>query len=137
MRDQILSWLRRRRERTRRIEVEASMLVRELGSDAYAEARLMQRKSKSTEQREYWRDVAMAVARITRKRVGLDTATRMTMDADFSDRREMATPEFEPQHVDPIDELMRIIGERETKPTPRRSNAPTNSTRRKRPERRR
>ena len=50
MREQILSWLRRRREWTRRIEEEADMLVRELGPDGYADARLMQRKAKSTDE---------------------------------------------------------------------------------------
>ena len=34
MREQIVSWLRRRRERVRRIEEEASTLTRELGPDA-------------------------------------------------------------------------------------------------------
>ena len=53
------------------------MLARELGPDAYAEARLMQRKAKSNDEREYWRDVAMAVIRIAKKGVGLDTVTRM------------------------------------------------------------
>jgi hypothetical protein len=33
MRTEILSWLRRRRERARRIEADAGMLVRELGPD--------------------------------------------------------------------------------------------------------
>ena len=53
------------------------MLARELGPDAYADARLMQRKAKSNDEREYWRDVAMAVIRIAKKGVGLDTVTRM------------------------------------------------------------
>ncbi len=82
MRDQILSWLRRRRERARRIEADAGMLVRELGSEAYAEARRVQRRAKSFEERHHWRDVALVVARKTSKRVGLDTATRMSLDAE-------------------------------------------------------
>ena len=36
----------------------------------------------------HWRRVALMVAKMTGKRVGLDTATRMGMDADFSDRGE-------------------------------------------------
>jgi hypothetical protein len=32
----------------------------------------------------HWRRVALIVARITGKRVGVDTATRMATDADFS-----------------------------------------------------
>jgi hypothetical protein len=119
MREQILSWLRRRRERTRRIEGEAGTLVRELGPDAYAEARLKQRKAKSTDERGYWRDVAMAVARIARKRIGLDTATRLTIEADFGEGGEPATREHEPRSVDPIDELKRIVGDTETDPAHR------------------
>ncbi len=90
------------------------MLVRELGPDSYAEARLMQRKAKSADERKYWRDVAMAVARIARKRAGFDTATRMAIEADFSDRHESAGPELEPRKVDPIEELKRLIGDAET-----------------------
>jgi hypothetical protein len=113
MRPEILSWLRSRRERARRIEADAGMLVRELGPDAYAEARLMQRRAKSIEERRHWRDVALVVARKTGKRVGLDTATRMSLDADFSKHGEPQSPGLEPQKVDPIDELKRLISDRE------------------------
>ena len=87
------------------------MLVRELGDDAYAEARLMQRRAKSVDERRHWRDVALAVARKTGKRVGLDTATRMSLDADFSIRGEPQSHGLDPQKVDPIDELKRLIGD--------------------------
>ena len=41
----------------------------------------------------------------------VDTATRMGLDADFSDRGERAVREPEPaRKVDPIDELLRIVG---------------------------
>ena len=41
-----------------------------------------------------------------------DTATRMAMDADFSDRGEPAIPPRGPlRKVDPIEELARIVGE--------------------------
>ena len=76
----------------------------------------MQRKAKSTDERQYWRDVAMAVARIASKSIGLDTATRMAVEADFGDSREPAPPEYEPRKVDPIDELKRIVGDPETDP---------------------
>ena len=99
---EILSWLRRRRERSRRIDADSDMLIRELGSEAYSEARIMQRRANSTDERRKWRDVALAVARETGKRVGLDTATRMARDAS------------EPQSpkLDPIDELKRLIRDR-------------------------
>ncbi len=80
------------------------MLVRELGNDAYAEARLMQRKAKSNDEARYWRDVAMAVAWIARKRTGLDAATRMATEADFSERHESGGPEIERRKCDPIEE---------------------------------
>ena len=112
MRPEVLSWLRRRRERARQIEADARTLIRELGPDAYAEARLMQRRAKSIEERRRWRDVALVVARKTGKRVGLDTATRMSLDADFSERGEPQSPRVEPQTVDPIDELKRLIRDR-------------------------
>jgi hypothetical protein len=131
MREQILSWLGRRRERTRRIAAEAGMLVRELGAEAYTEARLMQRKARSADEKAYWRDVAMAVARITRKRVGLDSAP--AIDADFDGGGEKGTREHEPRKVDPIDDLKRIVGDQGTSHRP---GTPANSARRKRAERR-
>jgi hypothetical protein len=124
-RELILSWLRRRRERARRIEEEAGMLVRELGPDSYAEARLMQRRAKSTGDRKYWRDVTMAVVRIARKRVSF---------REFGDGREPGTREREPREADPIDQLKRLVSEQEAEPT--QGKAPMHSTRRIRPERR-
>ena len=67
----MLSWLARRRARIVRLDAEAEALIRDLGDRAYSEARR-------------WGRGALAVARETGKRVGLDTATRMAMDADFS-----------------------------------------------------
>jgi hypothetical protein len=136
MREQILSWLSRRRERTRRIAAEAGMLVRELGPDAYAEARFMQRKARSADEKKYWQDVAMAIARIARKRVAPNSATGSAIDADFGDAGEPGTREYEPRTADPIDEMKRIIGGQRTEPASRRPGTPANSPRRKRPERR-
>ncbi len=49
--------------------------------------------------------------RIPGKPGRLDTATRMALDADFSDRREPATPPREPQRkVTPIEGPERILG---------------------------
>ena len=91
------------------LNADAGMLVRELGHDTYPEARLMQRRAKSVDGRRDWRDVAIVVARRTGKRVGLDTATRMSLDANFSERGEQQSPGIEPQKVDPIEELKRLI----------------------------
>ena len=93
------------------------MLIQEFVSQAYAEARLMQRRAGSVEDSAYLADVALAVARKTGKRIGLDTATRMAMEADFSRSSKPLALEPERAKVDPIDELKRIIGEgRDTEP---------------------
>ena len=76
------------------------MLVRD-SARTLAEARMIQWKAQSADVTQFWRDVAMAVARIARRRIGVDTATRMAMEADFSDRGESAGPEPEPRKVRP------------------------------------
>jgi hypothetical protein len=85
IREGILSWLRRRREKARRIEVEARALIRDLGSEAYAEARLMRRQAKSADERRHWRRVALTIARKSGNRIALDPATSNARAADFSD----------------------------------------------------
>ena len=88
------------------------MLIRELGPDAYSESRWQQRHASSADEKRRWREVALAVARKTGKRIGLDTSTRMAMEADFSSRGAPSTSKREPEEkVDPIDELKRIIGD--------------------------
>ncbi len=58
------------------------------------------------------RSLANAILGKTGKPDRLDTATRMAMDADFSDRGEPTTPPREPQRkIDPIAELERILRE--------------------------
>ena len=74
----------------------------------------------------------MAVARIARRGIGLDTATRMAMEADFSDRGKSAGPELEPRKVDPVDEMKRLIGDSVTDPT-HQANSPKFPDRRRRP----
>ncbi len=76
---------------------------------AYSEARQRQQDAHNAETFAHWGRVARAVARLTGKRIGLDTATRMTIEADFGDSREPATREYEPRKVDPIDELKQIV----------------------------
>jgi hypothetical protein len=110
----MLSWLRRRREKAERIDAKARALIRAFGVDAYSEARQRERQAQSAEATQEWRAVAVAIARKTGKRVGLDTATRMAIDADFSaarqggdERKNLNFPE-----VDQIEELKRVISER-------------------------
>ena len=79
----MLSWLARRRARTARIEAEAEALIRDLGDRAYSEARRRERQASSNEIAKDWGRIALAVAHKTGKRVGLDTATGMTMGGGF------------------------------------------------------
>jgi hypothetical protein len=55
------------------------------------------------------------LGKVPERRGRLDTATRMAMDADFGGGGETASQKREPaQKIDPIDELMRIVGAAET-----------------------
>jgi len=51
---------------------------------------------------------------MTGKRIGLDTATRMASDADFSDRSDPGgkTCKWPADDGDPLEELRRLIRER-------------------------
>jgi hypothetical protein len=113
----MLSWLRRRREQAERIEDEADALISDLSDGAYSEARRRAREASSHEMEREWSRVALAVARKTGRPVGLDTATRMAMDANFSAREDGTAPEHEPyEETDPLDELMRIVSETPARP---------------------
>ena len=85
-----------------RIDAEAEALIRDLGDRAYSEARRREREASSDEIARDWSRVALAVARKTGKRVGLDTATRMAMDADFSLEQDRTEPPHQPpEETDP------------------------------------
>ena len=61
-------------------------------------------------QRGIWRRVSLAVARKTGRRVGLDTSTRMAMDADLTAEGNPGTDSRPPlSDVDLLDELMRVV----------------------------
>ncbi len=78
------------------------------------------------------RSLANAILGKTGKPDRPDVATRMAQDADFSRGGEPRTPEPEPaQKVDPIDELMRIVGVQGKEPPPRRPKVLTFSRRRR------
>ena len=83
----MLSWLPRRRARIERIAAEPDALIRSIGVAAYSEARRREREASGKQIAADWRRVALAVARITGRWVGLDTSTRMAIDADFSANR--------------------------------------------------
>ena len=73
----MLVWFRKRREAEQRATERAERLIRDLGDGAYREARRGEREALDDNSAAHWRRVALAVARMTGKRVGLDTATRM------------------------------------------------------------
>ena len=59
----------------------------------------------------HWRRVALIVARMTGKRVGLDTSTRMAADAELSTNQESVDRPAHIQSLPPrlLDELRRIL----------------------------
>ena len=64
-----------------------------------------------------WNRVALAIARKTGRQVGLDTATRMAAESDFSSTEDATEPRSEPlEDIDPLDELMRIVSETPARP---------------------
>jgi hypothetical protein len=110
----MLSWLRRRRERIERIGADAEALIRGLGVDkAFAEARRRGRQESGAETAAHWSRVSRVIARRSDKHLGLDTATRMALDANFTHHREALAPPPRASIEDPspIDELRRINSE--------------------------
>jgi hypothetical protein len=105
----MFAWLRRRPEDARRVETDAAALLAEYKHAAYSEARQRQQDAHNTETFAHWGRVALAVARLTGKRVGLDTATRMATDANFKGKRELLSSVVrEPlPDIDQIEELRR------------------------------
>ena len=108
----MLSWLPRQRARTERVEAEAEALIRDLGLAAYSEARRREREASSDAIAKDWGRVALAVAHKTGKRIGLDTSTRMAINAVFAPDREWAAArERRPySELRPVEELTRIVG---------------------------
>ena len=83
-------WLRRRQEAYRLALADAeARSIRDHGAKAYREARQRERDvilpdgtTHAGRTPAHWRRVALIVARMTGKRVGLDTATRMLERGD-------------------------------------------------------
>ena len=80
----MLRWHRRRQDACRLPQADAEALIRDHGAEAYGEARQRERDvilpdgtTHAGRTPAHWRRVALMVARMTRKRVGLDTATRV------------------------------------------------------------
>jgi hypothetical protein len=102
----VRAWLRQRRERAERIEDEAGELIRLLGDDAYVEARWREHTASSSATAREWNLIALALARSTGRRIGLDLRTRMAMNAVFVPDREPdgRTPRPSPE-LDPANEV--------------------------------
>lgn len=107
----MLSWLRRGRVRTDGTEAEAETLIRELGVEAHSAARQREHEASSDAVAKYWSRVALAIADKTSKRVGLDTSTRMPMNAIFAPDRKPVRAR-EPSKLEQIRELTRILAPR-------------------------
>jgi hypothetical protein len=101
----MLTWLHRRREAARLAEEAAETLVAADRLRAYSQARQRQRDAHNTETFAHWGRVARAVARLTGKRIGLDTATRMAMEAEPA-----SFADFTASEVGLIAKLRRIVG---------------------------
>jgi len=109
-------WLRRRRERSERIETEADELARLLGDDAYSEARWREHTASSSASAQEWNLIALAIARHTGRRIGLDLSTRMAMNAVFAPDREPRERKPRPRsEAAPLDEMKRVFA---AKPQP-------------------
>jgi hypothetical protein len=113
----MLSWIRRQRDKIERIEAEADELIHKLGVGAYPAARRREHEAGSGAMARHWRRVALAVARKTGRRVGLDTSTRMATDVNLTAEGNLrASPRPPLSDVDPVDELMRLVPEAMTRP---------------------
>jgi hypothetical protein len=113
----MLAWLTYRRARIERIDAEAEALIHDFGGAAYSEARQREHEASSPGIAKDWSRVAVAVAQKTSKRVGLDTSTRMAIEADLSvDGGGNPQPKpHEYSEIGQIEELNRILG---AKPAP-------------------
>jgi hypothetical protein len=99
------TWAPSKRARTERIDAEAEALIRDLGDQAYHEARRREHEASSDTIAEDWALVAKAIARKTGSRVGLNLSTQLEMNTFFVLDREPGVarkvrhrPEPEPEH---------------------------------------
>ena len=112
-RSEMFRWLRRRRETAKLVEAEAEEIIQAYAVEAYAEARRREREARTEDEAKNWSRVALAIARKTSKRVGLDTATRMAADANMAASFEtfVSTPSATVPEIDPLEELVRLTSE--------------------------
>jgi hypothetical protein len=77
------TWAPSKRARNERVEAEAEALIRDLGDQAYHEARRREHEASSDAIAEDWALVAKAIARKTGSRVGLNLSTQLAMNTFF------------------------------------------------------
>jgi hypothetical protein len=77
------TWAPSKRARLERVEAEAEALIRDLGDQAYHEARRREHEASSDAIAEDWALVARAIARKTGSRVGLNLSTQLEMNTFF------------------------------------------------------
>jgi hypothetical protein len=102
-------WLSGRRARNQRIEAEADALIRDLGDGAFHEARRREHEASSDAIAGDWAEVALAVARKTCSRIGLDFSSQLAMNTFFVLDREPGEARERRAHSKPgpIDEPKR------------------------------
>ncbi len=131
-----LQWLGRRQQAERLAQADAEALMRDHGREGYRVARQRERDviladgtTHAGRTPAHWRRVALIVAKRTGHRVGLDTATRMVKDADISPDRKSSEPRPQtpspPPAPDPIEELVRVVGEAPGPPSKAKKAPPT------------
>jgi hypothetical protein len=107
------TWAPSRRARMERIDAEAEALIRDLGDQAYQEARRREHEASSDAIAEDWALVARAVARKTGSRVGLNLTTQLEMNTFFVLDREPGAAREARSGLEP-----------ETEPEPKRQPKP-------------
>ena len=86
------TWAPSKRARMERIEAEAEALIRDLGDQAYHEARRREHEASSDAIAEDWALIARTIARKTGSRVGLNLSTQLEMNTFFVLDREPGVP---------------------------------------------
>ena len=105
-----------------RIDAEADALIRDLGDQAYQEARRREHEASSESIAEDWALVARAVARKTGSRVGLNLTTQLEMNTFFVlDREPGVAREARPRPQPEMEQAPKP----EAAPTPQPASVPT------------
>ena len=109
-----------------RIDAEADALIRDLGDQAYQEARRREHEASSESIAEDWALVARAVARKTGSRVGLNLTTQLEMNTFFVlDREPGVAREARPRPQPEMEQAPKRQPKPEAAPTPQPAAVPT------------